>query len=345
MFVKAISAISPQKTHNLEFEQGDFQVYPDGKCLACEPNYMDFIPASALRRMGKAVRLGIGAAKPILDTKPTLDGIILSTANGGLDDCVKFLNQIVDFDEGVLTPTNFVQSTPNAVAGQLALMTQTRGYNNTHVNGSLAFETALIDAQLFFDAKKENANVLLGAIEEYSDYQFNIDETFGRYKETMVPNDRLFDSHSPGTICGEGATMFLLSNEKTDALAEIMDVTHITFPTQENVIELINHFLAKNNISSNDIDVLITGKNGDSRLDHWYEEVKKISFPNSQELHFKHFVGEYRTASAFGTYLAVQVLSNNISQTSISLSQKPKYALVYNHFDGNRHGFVLVKSV
>jgi len=345
MFVKAVSAISPQKTHNLDFEKGDFQVHEGLKFNAFEPHYLDFIPAGLLRRMGKAVRMGIGASMSLIKDYPKFDGIILSTANGGLEDCVKFLNQIVDYQEGVLTPTNFVQSTPNAVAGQLALMTKTNQYNNTHVNGSLAFENALVDAQMVMESHDSNTIILLGAVEEISDYQFNIDQLSHRFKTEHLTNYTLFDSKSPGSICGEGATMFVLSSEPKNARAEIVDVAQITYPTKDSLSIVVDAFLQKNKLTNSDIDVLITGKNGDSRTDHWYDFVKYNSFSQADEIHFKHFVGEYRTASAFGVYLAVQILSEKISQATIKISKKPKFVLVYNHFDGIRHGFVLLKSV
>jgi hypothetical protein len=45
--------------------------------------------------------------------------MIIATANGGMEDCVKFLNQIIEYNEGLLTPANFVQSTSNAAAARL----------------------------------------------------------------------------------------------------------------------------------------------------------------------------------------------------------------------------------
>ena len=78
-----------------------------------EPSYPG-IPPAAKRRMGKSVRMAVGAALPILEKFPQPDGIVIATANGGMEDCIKFLNQIIEYDEGLLTPANFVQSTSNA---------------------------------------------------------------------------------------------------------------------------------------------------------------------------------------------------------------------------------------
>ena len=49
--------------------------------------------------------------------------IILGTATGGLSGGMNFLKQIMDYKEKTLSPTNFIQSTPNAIAGTIAQAT------------------------------------------------------------------------------------------------------------------------------------------------------------------------------------------------------------------------------
>ena len=70
------------------------------------------------------------------------------------EDCIRFLNQIVQYDEGTLTPTNFVQSTPNAIASTIGMNLQCHGYNITHVHRGNAFENALLDALMYLDESK-----------------------------------------------------------------------------------------------------------------------------------------------------------------------------------------------
>src|ERR1700712_1162184 len=82
----------------------------ENKLYAIEPSY-EGVPLNILRRMGKAVRMGVGAAMPLLQHyQGPLSGIIIGTAMGGMDDCMNFLKQIIDYNEGVLSPSNFVQS-------------------------------------------------------------------------------------------------------------------------------------------------------------------------------------------------------------------------------------------
>ncbi len=347
MFLKDSLAISPQKTFNSEFGNGDFVVHNAKTFKVIDADYAEFIPAGLLRRMGRAVKMGIGAALPLIKRNPKTQGIIIGTANGGLENCINFLNQIVDYNEGMLTPTHFVQSTPNALAGQLALMDDNPGYNVTHVNGSLSFENALVDADLFLKEQEQEASLLVGAVEEISDYNYNIDLQAGRYKKEQLTNQELLTSHSEGSVCGEGASMFIVSNSDQDAFAEICDVEQLTYPTEVQLTDRIHAMLAKNNLTIRDIDTLVLGKSGDGRYDFWYDHMNRL-FPDAAFAYYKNFVGEYRTSSAFGLYLASELLQNkliNHPQLLGKISKQPRNVLLYNQFDGVRHGAILVKRV
>ena len=344
MFVKAAKAISPQYTRDDRFVNGELidQVGPVYNVI--EPDYSRLIPSGLLRRMGKAVRIGIGAGLPLLQEIGKVDGIILGTANGGLEDCVKFLNQIVEYDEGVLTPTNFVQSTPNAVAGQLALMTENTGYNSTHVNGSLSFENSLIDAAMVLDEMKE-ATLLVGAIEEFSDYNYTIDKLAGRYRETPVSNSQLTSTLEHGSICGEGSSMFIISNDPTGARLEIVDVGQVTSENEAEVEATMIDFLIRNNVRADEIKTLALGRNGDVRTDHFYSTISSRLHKVETCINFKAYCGEYRTASAFGFYTLYQLANYTLLDwNGERLHFKGDFALLYNNFDGRRHGFILVKK-
>ena len=348
MFVTSLSCISPQKTNENSFFEGEILVHSGNRYAALEPAYGSVIPAGLLRRMGKAVRMGVGAGLPLVKKHPDLEAIILGTANGGLEDCLKFLNQIVDYEEGTLTPTNFVQSTPNAVAGNLALMSKNTGYNTTHVHKGLAFECALLDAMLLFGEKKVKS-VLLGSIEEISDYNYNIDFLNGSFKHENSTSETLISSDTPGTVCGEGAVMFVLEAVKTEnTLAEIVDVDQITYPDKTELGIKLKSFLAKNQLDTDDIDMLILGLSGDNRNDHWYTNLRQEFFTHSTVCSYKKLVGDYPTSSSFATWLAIQFLSGKSVPSQLLVSKasnnlKPKNILIYNHYQGVQHGWILLK--
>src|SRR5664279_937764 len=151
--------ISPQFSFPVT-DLSQWRVSKNNLLNVIEPDYPS-IPAGARRRMGKSVRMAVGAALPLLEKYSQPDGMIIATANGGMEDCIKFLNQIIEYNEGLLTPANFVQSTSNAAAAQIALVTKNHGYNITHVHRGLAFENALLEVLMLL---KENklAGYLLG---------------------------------------------------------------------------------------------------------------------------------------------------------------------------------------
>ncbi|WP_430817706.1 beta-ketoacyl synthase chain length factor [Carboxylicivirga sp. RSCT41] len=345
MYIVKTSCISPQKTHDGSYVQETI-IHTGNKYNAIEPDYKGLIRPAQLRRMGKSIRMGIGAGLPILQELQKVDGIILASSEGGLEDCIKFLNQIEHYNEGALTPTNFVQSTPNALAGNLALMAACKAYNMTHVHRGLAFENALLDALLLFEEQKAGS-ILLGNVEEISEYNFNIETLAGQFKEEETNSESLFSSQTPGTVCGEGSCMFLLSNTSENALAEIKDVAQISFPSKEELINHITAFLNRNGIKPQDIDTLILGKNGDTRTDFWYTDVCDTLFEPQNQYCYKNLVGEYATAMAFGVFMACEIAADKLlpAETMIRKSGGSKHILVYNHYKGAQHGLVLIRCI
>lgn len=348
MYITDLRSISPQKTYTNEFLNGEL-VKHDGIIFnVTEPDYMDLIPRGLLRRMGKAVRMGVGTGLPLIQNNTNIDGILMGTANGGLENCIDFLNQIVEYDEGMLTPTNFVQSTPNAIAGQLALMDQNRGYNTTYTNGGHAFENTLLDALMLFEegnAKK----LLIGGIEEISNYNYNIDFLADHYKEVAVGNFDLIDSLTKGSVCGEGSNMFIVEAEATEYLAKIEDVAQLTYPKEKDIVTCIRSLLNKNGIQLADIDTLMLGMNGDVDHNIWYNYVSEELFPETNILTFKHLVGEYRTCTSFAVWLAAHILNGEkeflpaIEKRTFE-NKAIQHILIYNHFDEVNHSFILLKK-
>ena len=349
MFIKDLSCISAQRTYDETFFNTKLKINTGNRYMALEPGYGDLIPGSLLRRMGKAVRIGVGAGLPLIRRNPELEGIILATTNGGLEDCLKFLNQIVDYSEGTLTPTNFVQSTPNAVAGNLALMSKVTGYNATHVNKGLAFEGALTDAFLCFDEGKTNS-LLLGSVEEISDYNYNIDMLAGSWKKEETTSETLLNSGTPGTACGEAAVMFVVESERSEhSLAEIIDVDQISYADEGKLRDKLISFLHSNNTELSEIDTLILGYSGDSRSDYWYSSIRKTLFPESTVYHYKNLVGDFPTGTAFAVWMSVHILSGrkmpDESLFTKEVKRKPEKILIYNHHKEIQHGFILMSGL
>ncbi|MBC7904886.1 MAG: beta-ketoacyl synthase chain length factor [Gemmatimonadaceae bacterium] len=346
-YIYKTSCISPQSSYGSP-ALSELVASAGNKLMAQEPVYSG-IPPGILRRMGKAVRIGIGAALPLIADKQETQGIIIGTANGGMEDCIKFLNQIIEYDEGKLTPTNFVQSTPNAIAGQLGLMQSNKGYNITHSNRGLSFENALMDVDMLL-AENKNAKYLVGAVDEISAYNFRIEWLGGWYKSEDSSNLNLFENESDGSIAGEGAAMFLAGNEKQGSICRLTDIHFFQTDSAGVVKEALTKFLAKHLPSGKSPDLFMSGENGDRRMQKYYEACTGSLAANTPVLSFKQMCGEYPTASSFGAWAACEILRTqeipmHMLRTSSSTSNTPISSIfIYNTYKGNQHSFMLLEK-
>ena len=340
-YIHQSSCISPQQT----FKDADLTVLhgPVEKQLkAIEPTY-DAIPPGVLRRMGKAVRMGAGTALPLLQEHGKTDGIIIATANAGKEDCVKFLDQIVQYEEGMLTPLNFVQSTPNAIAGQLGLITKNHGYNITHLHQGLAFENALMDADMRL-AEYPDHQYLLGAVDDISVSSYTFEEKEGWHKQEDISNKDLYNADSPGSIAGEAAVMFLVNNIAAGAKAKLVAVDTL-HSTDEHIIKERLTFFIQQHLQNNKADLLLSGEDGDNRLAHFYDMAAAVAGNETPIARYKHMCGAYPTASAFGLWIACEILKAGAlpeHMTGSLLKVSYKKILLYNSYRGYQHSFMLV---
>ncbi len=347
MYILDSCSISSQDSYNNSDYLKEIINHKGTKIFAIEPDYSGIIKPGQLRRMGKALRMGIATGTPLLNKFGTVDGIIIGTASGGLEGAMDFLTQIVEYDEGTLTPTNFIQSTPNNVAGQLALITNNKNYNNTHIAGALAFENALIDAQLLFQ-DNPNGKVLVGNVEEESSFNFNIDKLAGFFKEEETELKNLLNSNTKGTVVGEGSAMFIISNEieDVDKFVKIVEVETYTYPDYSDVLKGVEDILNQNSIDINEVDAIMMGMNGDVEQDKWYEKLIEERFADKAILSFKNLIGDYQTSSAFALKMANDILKGASYSDTVfyknKTDKKINSILIYNHFRENQHSLMLI---
>lgn len=346
IYIHQTSCISPQQT----FAAADIDNLHEAvnnKLQVVEPSY-EGIPTGILRRMGKAIRIGVGTALPLIrgNSQP-IDGIIIGTANGGMEDCIKFLNQIIDYEEGMLTPTNFVQSTTNAIAAQIALLSSNKGYNTTHVQRGLAFENALMDAMMLL---KENsaATYLAGGVDEISAYNYNIDYLDGWFKTAPMTAKDLYNSGTPGSLAGEGSAMFLVNAVKTGAIAAISGIQMLHTDDESLVADQLKMFLQKQLPPGEKIDILLSGEDGDSRMQPYYTAFETVAGNQSTIARFKHMTGEYATASAAALWLACNILQQqhlpaHMIKSQTASTENIQRILICNTHKGRQHSFILVE--
>ena len=346
LYINQTASIAPQN-NCFETDISLISNAVNGKLIAKEPVYTG-IPAGILRRMGKSVRMGVGAALQLIDKEKPMDGIIIGTANGGMEDCMKFLEQLIQYNEGLLTPASFVQGIPNAVAGQLGLITANKGYNVTHVHRGLAFENAVLDAMMQLNDFPGNS-YLLGAVDEISNYNYNIELLNGNYKKVDVTAADFYNGGADGSVAGEGGTMFVVSKQPQDAQAAIVGITTIHSTDEQLVSQILDNFLLQYLPENETIDMLISGENGDQRLDKFYKIPEKKSGKEIPVIRYKHLCGEYATASSFALWLTCELLKQSTIPShllkSATAPEKLQHILLYNSYAGEQHSFMLVKNM
>ena len=350
VYINSIASISAQKT----FDNTTFLsevVDHDGQVInVVNPNYKDYIPPAAARRMAKGIKMGVVASKIALQESglDNVDAIITGTGMGCVRDSEKFVSAIIDNDEQYLTPTSFIQSTHNTVGGQIALELKCKGYNFTYVHASNSFESALLDAKLQLELNEER-NILIGGVDELGDHTVTIHKLINHIKPEAVKASELLDSKTEGAVFGEGANFFVLSNEKeTTSYAEILSVEIFNTLSQSEVSHTALQFLENNNIPAEEIDVLVLGNNGDVNYDTFYDTLSSGIFKNTQHVYYKHLCGEFNTASSFGLWLASKILKTQTLPEIVKLNNLDisdfKTILLYNQYRGENHSFTLLKS-
>jgi 3-oxoacyl-(acyl-carrier-protein) synthase len=351
IYIQATANISPQKTFGRVPFLMEPVEYTSDRLKSIEPDYTNFIDVRSLRRMSRIIKMGVAAAMECLHEagEKNPGAIITGTAFGCLEDTGIFLTGLIEQKEEMLQPTPFIQSTHNTVGAQIALMLKCHEYNNTFVHKGFSFESALLDAIMLLHESKTR-NVLAGGIDEITDISHAILTRFGSYKRFPVSNLSLFTSASKGTIAGEGAAFFLLSSQSSaNAYAQLEGIS--TFYKPVDVIEIEQHvlsFLFSRQINIEDIDLIITGKNGDIKGDSIYKQLELSIFKNKNLINYKHLCGEYATSTSFALWLAANIIKTGtvpaVTGYESLKEDKLKRILIYNHYQNINHSLLLVSA-
>jgi len=349
IYINGMSSISPQPEGI--FEERNPQLFEENVLTASELDYKSVIKPMMLRRMSKAVKMGLFCAKKaLLEAKMDMpDAIIVGTGQGCLQDTEKFMSSMLESEEGLLSPTSFIQSTHNTVGGQIALDLKCKAYNMTFTQNSVSFESALIDALLQMEDEKVN-NLLVGGVDEISAEFTSFQKLDEQIKEEAIRNLDLFNSKTSGTIISESAAFFSLGTERSAfSYAEFIDVEIFNSIEASKISSVIEHFLQRNNTSVSEIDAIILGRNGDARFDHYYDKLQHGVFSDTCQIGYKHLVGDNNSVSSYAFWLASKILKEKKIPEIFKLNtlncNAPRNILIYNQYLGRNHGLILLRSL
>lgn len=333
-YIKGSSAITPQNTFEKENYLAPWREVSGGFMSVLSPNYRDFIDPKLSRRMSKIIKMSIATTKSALaEARIDMPGaVIVGTGLGCMADTEKFLREVITTAEGVLSPTAFIQSTHNTVAGQIALLLGCANYNFTYTNRGHSFENALMDALLLLT--EGNDNILVGGTEETTEMVFETFLEMGCVGDGMERSDK--------AMMGEGASFFVISSEGEVAIDSIATYTDILPGDAERAM---GEFLEREGLNPSEIDVLVLGLNRDLS-DPYYLRAGAFFGGEIPVVRFKNVSGEYFTAAAYGMHLAVAMLEKQKIFDNMLVSGKfsgsMKRILIYNHYKAYSHTFILL---
>ncbi len=262
------------------------------------------LPARQLRRMKRLPKLATALGSRCCaeaEWAPPPAAIFVGTAYGSLSETADFLDALDDSQQEFASPTDFVGSVHNAVAGQLAIRFQATGANLTATGEDDAFEQALFLAGQFLPSQ-EGLGLVLG-----------VDEAHPLLTPLVDPNalaDRPAD--------GGGALLVGLAEERAVAtLAPIFFAASATEPEQ--------------------VDSLLAALGGSERIKERFAAVL-VGMPISRRsaarpqlarflaasefdgpvIDYRQFTGEFATAAAIASVLAVALVGEGLLPSGLS---------------------------
>ncbi|MBS1637675.1 MAG: 3-oxoacyl-ACP synthase [Bacteroidetes bacterium] len=345
-YINGTGCISPQHTAD-DAWFFDRIVAPDTDFMqAIEPSYKEYISPNLLRRMGRAIKMGVASANMALQQAQltAVDAIATGTGLGCFEDSERFLMAMLNNEEQFLTPTSFIQSTHNTVGSQIALILKCHDYNFTYVHRGFSFESALMDAMMWFSEGKET--ILIGGIEEHTPCYVELNRNAGKLKNPG--NIPLWKQHTTGYQIGEGGAFFAVSQHKTIHSRSVIEGVNTLYKpeTPGDIMKKMHAFLERHALALQDISLVLMGFSGHSLHDKKLQEILPDLCETNQVGHYKHLCGEYHTASAFATFAANRMIEKQEIPEIVKINHKPgegvKHILIINQYLDINYSFILV---
>ncbi|MCO5260951.1 MAG: beta-ketoacyl synthase chain length factor [Crocinitomicaceae bacterium] len=236
------------------------------------PDYKSYIPAASLRRFSPILRMALTVAQVCQEkNNHPFDAISVGTSLGCLRDTEKFLQTFITATGETLSPTAFIQSTHNTIAGAISMALNNHSYNMTHTQNSLSFETALIDGLLCITEGKKN--VLVGAADEAIDF-------------LDLLNPTIIQSGLPFT---SGATFLALHPADSKTVGKTIVDCAVFF--NDEIEKNIETFLATNHVDASLIELVLFSGEIPANI-------------GQKRVHYEQYTGLYYSSSSFAMHLA-----------------------------------------
>jgi 3-oxoacyl-[acyl-carrier-protein] synthase-1/3-oxoacyl-[acyl-carrier-protein] synthase II len=254
---------------------------------------MDNLSQDVVRRQKRLSRmvmsLAIAATDNVAITQSP-SSVFFGTAWGSLSETYDFLSKLFESDERFASPTDFIGSVHNAAAGQVAIHFKSTGPNVTVTGGDYSFEQALFSASLLVRNCGDVA-LLIGADE----YHEKLSPLFdGSVAQSMFPSD--------------GGAALVLSPAAVGSGPRIVSAFFSYGCNSEDIIETLVGKLGGFERISEEYGAIFVGipavfkDKGESQLDSFLVK----TFFAGPIIDYRHFIGEFASASAVATVLALE---------------------------------------
>lgn len=339
VYINGCASISEKSLTDNTGSNPDLGIGDTSSIILRNIRYADYSDSKLLRRMSKIIKMSVASAKIALQKADVkrVDAILVGTGLGCLTDTELFLTDLCNSDEGTLSPTAFIQSTHNTIAGQIGLLLNCNAYNSTYSDRNHSFEQALLDAKLHllegFD------NVLVGGADECTDIVRKTSESIKKIDQTNSESNFL---------PGEGSSFFVISKtkKKPDSI-ELKGLSILPRINHSEVQAALTRFLSEQNLSIQKIDLLILGDSPESS-DGYYQSLKDNFNESLPVVLYKKVCGEYFTSAAFALATAVHILSTQVIPQEMLHSgngnREIRTVLIYNHYKSEKHSFFLISK-
>jgi len=336
--IQALSQISIQSPLCDEWMQNPI-IYDSAYARSIDPDFKKFLSPVESRRMGKILKRALATSLETIHISGLEhpEAIITGTGLGCIENTEIFLNALSKEGEDVLMPTCFMQSTHNTISSLISIHTKTHGYNATYSHKGMSFDGALLDAWTQFQLN-QICSALVGSHDEVTPSYFALLQKIG-----FVGCDK--------ELCGEAAVSVMLSRNADNVLCLLSGIKLAYQPSVDRLRNVLESLLNDAGVSFEDIDVVLTGINGNDVNDKYYFEVSSALFGNIPLLHYKHIFGESYSASGLGFYVAARCLQFGsipaflYLDKSRVLKDKPKNILLFNQYEGKNYSFTLLESI
>jgi hypothetical protein len=142
--------------------------------------------------------------------------------------------------------------------------------------------------------------------------------------------------------------MFVVNAEAASSIAKVAAISTIHNTDIELLKQQLNLFLQKNIAAGEEVDLFLSGENGDNRTLPYYTACETLLAEDTAVVRYKHMTGDYATISALGLWYACQFLHQPVPKHMFKKkTSKPSYRniLLYNNFKGLQHSFILVSKL